>query len=237
MARNKHLFQFKQFHVHQELSGMKICTDSTVFGAWCPLYQPNTILDIGTGTGLLSLMLAQRCEARIKALEIEEGAAEEAQRNFVESPWSDRMELIKTPVQHFQSPEKIDLIISNPPFYDQHWPRQKENQQLAMHADALPARDLVQAVKQNLAPGGQFALLLPPWPFDQYADLLEKEGLYLLEEAQLYDRPATALIRKMGLFTFEQNKTPSSTQIFVRDEEGAFHKTYQQLLQPFLTIF
>lgn len=237
MARNKHLFQFKQFAVRQEKSGMKICTDSTVFGAWCPMHNPARILDIGTGTGLLSLMLAQRCEAKITALEMENGAAEEARQNFADSPWANRLILIQSAVQDFKSTEKFDLIISNPPFYDNHWPRKDKNKHLAMHADQLPPADLISAVKQHLAPSGYFALLLPPWPFERYTELLQKEGLSLSEQTLLFDRPQTDCIRKMGLFTYQKPKAPSSSHIFVRDEKGAFDESYQHLMQSFLTIF
>ncbi|NJL13777.1 MAG: methyltransferase [Microscillaceae bacterium] len=116
-------FQFKQFRVEQAGAALKVCTDACLFGAWLPAQSAISILDIGTGTGLLALMLAQRTPARLTAIEIDPQAAQQAQANFLQSPWTHRLQLIAGAAQDFarQTTEKFDWIVSNPPFFEKHW--------------------------------------------------------------------------------------------------------------------
>ncbi|MCR6638684.1 MAG: methyltransferase [Sporocytophaga sp.] len=114
-------FRFKQFQVNQEKTGMKVCTDSCIFGAYIDPGGAQTILDIGSGTGLLSLMMAQKTNAEINAVEIDDDASLQSEENFKNSKWSDRLYIFKSPIQEFSAAatKKYDLIISNPPFFHQ----------------------------------------------------------------------------------------------------------------------
>lgn len=114
-------FQFKQFIIHQDACAMKVCTDACLFGAWVAnkvqKLKPNSVLDVGAGTGLLSLILAQKTDAIIHAVEIDDEAAKQAEDNFKSSPWSNRIKIINQPVQNIKITGKYDFILSNPPFF------------------------------------------------------------------------------------------------------------------------
>ena len=159
------MFQFKQFTVQQDKSAMKIGTDAVLLGAWCPIENnPKTILDIGAGTGILSLMLAQRTGAsQIDAIEIEENAFEECVANFETSPWSDRLFCFHAGLDEFieEPEEEYDLIISNPPFYTEDYKPENKQRDLARFEDALPFEELVEAADLLLSEKGIFAVIVP----------------------------------------------------------------------------
>jgi tRNA1Val (adenine37-N6)-methyltransferase len=160
-------FQFKQFTIHQEQAALKVSTDSCLFGAWvagevqCGKYEVQSMLDIGTGTGLLMLMLAQQCEAVIDGIEIDEPSCKDAQRNIQESPWSKRLNLLSGDAREYVFTKKYDLIISNPPFYERDLKSDSKNRNVAMHDDGLKLDELLKIVDKNLTADGLFAVLLP----------------------------------------------------------------------------
>lgn len=142
---------------------MKVGTDGVLLGAWAEVRPDDRrMLDIGTGTGVIALMLAQRSAARIEAVDIDPDCAEQAAGNFAASPWSGRLEARCLPIQEYAPDGRFDLIVSNPPYYvgSLHSPDQGRNR--ARHADSLPFGELVRAVVRLLADGGRFALILPP---------------------------------------------------------------------------
>ena len=158
-------FRFRQFTIHQNKTAMKVCTDACLFGAWTVSEISNDkierILDIGTGTGLLSLMVAQATDARIDSVEIDDNANEQASENFKASPWSSKLQLHHCAVQQFDPPYRFDLIICNPPFYENDLlsPDMKKN--IAMHSTQLGADELFYSMRRLLAPGGKIAILVP----------------------------------------------------------------------------
>ncbi|MDQ2752894.1 MAG: methyltransferase, partial [Bacteroidota bacterium] len=160
-------FQFKQFIVHQEKSAMKVCTDSCLFGAWAANHLCNTnknvnrILDVGAGTGLLSLMLAQQCDAIIDAVETDGSSANEANENFLQSSWQERLHCYEKRIQDFYAKETYDFIICNPPFYEKDLLGKNKPNNVAHHNAGLILRELITAVKRLLNEEGSFAILLP----------------------------------------------------------------------------
>lgn len=160
-------FKFKQFSIDQDRCAMKIGTDGVLLGAWSSLsHHPESILDIGTGTGLIALMMAQRSDASlIDALEIEDNAYEQAVENFEKSDWGDRLFCYHAGfdefVEEMLDEEKYDLIISNPPFYSEDYKTGNENRDRARFADALPLTELIEGASLLLSKKGHFDLIIP----------------------------------------------------------------------------
>ncbi len=160
-------FQFKQFTVHQDKCAMKVTTDSCLFGSYIAneinssSSVINNCLDIGTGTGLLSLMLTQKCDCCIDAIEIDMAAAEQATENNRASPFTDKINVIQADARKLLFEKKYDLIISNPPFYEKELKGDDEGRNVAHHSSALSFTDLFSIIKNNLSANGKFYLLLP----------------------------------------------------------------------------
>src|SRR5688572_6302630 len=159
-------FQFKRFITYQDKCSMKVCTDACIFGAWIANIISNAksgilnCLDIGAGTGLLSLMIAQKTSALIDAIEIEAYAFEQAKENFSNSPWNQRLRIFYSDVKHFNSPLKYDFIISNPPFYQNDLTSPLKTKNVAKHSTDLNLDELLGVIKNLLNKSGSFAILL-----------------------------------------------------------------------------
>ena len=162
-------FQFKQFVINQNKCAMKIGTDGVLLGAWTSLKNPYSILDIGAGTGVLSLMLAQRSEALpiaigiIDALEIDDNAYEQCVDNFEQSPWGDRLFCYHASLEEFveEIEETYDLIICNPPFYAEDYKTDNISRDLARFQDAMPFKYLIESVSKLLSENGVFSVIIP----------------------------------------------------------------------------
>ena len=158
------IFQFKEFSVKQEHSAMKISTDGVLLGAWAPVDDAASVLDIGAGTGLLSLMIAQRCDAPlIDAVEIDEAAYIECTDNFENSPWGDRLFCYHASFEELvaEIDTLYDFIISNPPFYTADTQAPETARSTARSATALPFETLIEGVAQLLSDRGRFAVIIP----------------------------------------------------------------------------
>ncbi|MCM1151597.1 MAG: methyltransferase [Alistipes sp.] len=155
------VFHFKRFAVRQDATPMKVGTDGVLLGAWVSVRPSDRrILDIGTGTGLIALMLAQRSpQAEVVGIDAEDVA--EARANAAASPWAARIRMAQCPVQEFSEPEGFDLVVSNPPFFVDSLPCPDAGRTVARHAVRLPFSELRDAVVRLLAPGGRFAVILP----------------------------------------------------------------------------
>lgn len=160
----KDQFQFKQFTIRQDRCLMKVGTDGVLLGAWADVRGAGTILDIGAGTGLIALMLAQRAAgARIDAVELERSSAEQASENIAASPWSDRVRLILCSIQDFAPPDGglYDLIVSNPPFFTGALKSPKPGRNQVRHGETLSYSDLLRSAGRLLSSVGRFSLILP----------------------------------------------------------------------------
>ncbi len=226
-------FQFKKFRIDQENAAMKVCTDSCIFGAWIDPANATSILDIGAGTGLLSLMLAQRSDARIDAVEIDGSAAEQADRNVAQSPWGDRIKVYFSSIQEYAefTTQHYDLIITNPPFYSNYLKSEKENVNVAYHSVALTMEDLLKAVKKLLNPGGRLVVLLPPYE----AELLREEaleyGLYTSKILQVKDNDKANIFRDITEFAYSLD-LPRVSELVIKKEEG-YSEDFVKLLKEY----
>jgi tRNA1Val (adenine37-N6)-methyltransferase len=179
-------FQFKQFIIHQEKSAMKVTTDACLFGAWaaekCKSDHAKIVLDAGAGTGLMSLMFAQKNpNSSIDAIEIDGESFDQAKENVSSSPFADRIELFHGDVRTFPFPGKYDLIISNPPFYENELRSEKEKKNVAHHGDQLSLKELLTAVTSNLDEQGYYFLLLPYKRQQQVMAFISEAGLGIVE--------------------------------------------------------
>ncbi len=174
------VFRYKQFNIRQDNTAMKIGTDGTLLGAWVDVSKANTILDIGTGTGVIALMVAQRnLEAKVTAVEISEDAIIDATFNIQESPWADRVELISTSLQRFQSMDKYDVIVSNPPFFENSLKAETTNRNNARHTDSLHYSEILDFAQIHLSENGILAMILPVENAEKCIEMSSKYGLYL----------------------------------------------------------
>ncbi len=179
--REMAVFKFRQFQVRQERSGMKVCTDATLFGAMAPVSRGDKVLDIGAGTGLLALMAAQMGASMTTAVELTEEACSEARENFHLAPWSDKLIAINQDIRDFahKAVEDFDLIICNPPFFDGDSRPRASSRCKARHAAYLPPDSLISVVSALLRPEGLFYVLVPRNKIDVFSSLSMGSGLKL----------------------------------------------------------
>ncbi|MFD2202403.1 tRNA1(Val) (adenine(37)-N6)-methyltransferase [Shivajiella indica] len=236
---SKAYFQFKQFGVHQDRCAMKVSTDGVILGAYSGLGNPNNILEIGTGTGVVSLMLAQRFpQAQVTGLEIDYDAWVQASFNADKSPWGNRIIFKNQSFQDFYQNEnqKFDFIISNPPYYPDHLKSNNQQRNLALHNDSLTFSDLVEGTSKLLSKEGDFWVILP---FNQMKSLeLEamKVGLIPNHILIVRDNPIKPILRVVRSFSFA-GKEPFSNELFIKDSQNKYSATYADLLKDFLLIF
>lgn len=217
---------------------MKVCTDACLFGAWVAdhfkrqLQHPDSILDIGAGTGLLSLMLAQKLpDARIDAVELEEAAALQAAENAEASPWSDRVQILQGDIRNLHLGKLYDYILSNPPFYANDLKSPSITRNLALHSEALQLPDLFTKAVSLLAPHGKLSLLLPA--------VRESETLSIAATHQLWPeniisvQPSTTHAPFRVILVFGREKRePNKTTICIREGTN-YSKAFQLLLSDY----
>ena len=176
-------FRFRQFTVHQNKAAMKVCTDACLFGAWVADETRGKhiqrILDIGSGTGLLSLMLAQTSDSIIDAVEIDENAYQQTLENFTASPWQHRLNVHRCAVQEYNTPFLYDLIICNPPFYENDLRSPDLKRNVAMHSAQLSVDELVKSMKRLLAPDGTIAILIPYSRMEEIERIVKAKQLFI----------------------------------------------------------
>ena len=180
MGKNNY-FQFKQFIIRQEKSAMKVNTDGVLLGAWINLDGAKTVLDIGVGTGLISLMIAQNSEAEITGIEIEKNAAEEAEQNVQNSKWCNRISIQHCSFQDYVSTalNKFDIIVSNPPFFSNGVKNANPHLSMARHNHMLPFFDIIDGTNKLLCENGRLSLILPSLPALEFIEKARQKNLFL----------------------------------------------------------
>lgn len=236
MANN--YFQFKKFTVHQDKCSMKVCTDACILGAWIAGrvgaggMEPLRILDIGTGTGLLSLMIAQKTNSVIDAVEIDGRACEQAADNFRNSPWSERLRAFHQDVRDFSSLRRYDLVIANPPFYQNYLLSPDENKNYAKHGKGLDFTALISAVKKHLKMSGSFAVLLPFAAAGSFEALRNRAQLWVTEK--LLIRPTTHhdYFRIIMLLS-EVNTATNISELTIKNGDGRYSDDFTCLMKDY----
>lgn len=230
-------FQFKKFRINQDRCAMKVSSDSVVLGAISGSGNPELILDVGAGTGVISLMLAQRfLEAKVIGIEIDKETATQCKENFQASPFSDRTSLVNKAFQDFDDFGPVDLIVSNPPYYPSHLKPNEEKREKALHTSYLSFGDLVQGVLKHLKESGEFWVILPP---DQMKEMKRICLFFRLHPSDTYsisDRPGKRILREIICFTFQQREEKQHS-IFYKEENGEANGVYKSLLADFFLDF
>jgi tRNA1Val (adenine37-N6)-methyltransferase len=231
------MFQFKQFHIQQERSAMKVGTDGVLLGAWTPLdNNPLSILDIGTGTGLIALMLAQRSIAnQIDALEIDEEAYEEATENFENSPWSDRLFCFHAGLDEFvEDPEDLyDLIVSNPPFYTEDYKTDHKQRDLARFTDALPFDELIEAADLFLTDNGILAVIIPFKEEESFLSLAKEFELYPFKITHVKGTPSSKIKRSLLAFSRKKIDPIEVDELVIETSRHEYTPEYIALTKEF----
>lgn len=236
------MFQFKKFKINQSNSPQKVGTDGVLIGAWaCLENKPNSILDIGAGTGLLALMLAQRSAAEtIDAVEINEAAFLECVENFEQSPWSNRLFCYHSTLQEFTheffEEQTYDCIVSNPPFYTQNVKTPNAGRNQARFTDALPFEELVSCVEGLLSSEGIFNLILPYNQEEAFIQLAATYGLYPFKICRVKGNPQTEIKRSMLAFTRTLAETVFDT-LTIEQTRHNYTAQYKSLTQDFYLHF
>ena len=231
-------FQFKQFTIEQQNCAMKVCTDACLFGAILAdeIYREqnnvSNLLDIGTGSGLLSLQIAQKNSISIDAVEIDKNSFEQAQQNFNNSPWSDRVSIFNTDILDFVSNKKYDCIISNPPFYEGDLKSDNSKKNAAKHDSALKLEQLLQVIEQHLSPTGYFAVLLPHQRVDYFIALAAEFKYKVQEQWMIRPTDAHPFIRGILFFSLASNEVITK-QISIKDSTGNYTAEFVDLLKDY----
>lgn len=236
MGRNNY-FKFKQFTITQEFSAMKVGVDSVILGAWVNLNDTDTILDIGTGTGLLALMMAQRSDAMIFAMEIDDLACSEAISNVQGSPWPDKIRVIHSSFQDFaeKCTTNFDHIVSNPPYFENSSQPEDQRRKNARHNDELPFTDLISGSRNLLSEKGKLSVILPVNMAQSFIRLANDMGLFLNRTQWIRHRPGKPFHRQ--LMEFSKNETSIDESVLVIEEQNEFTDDYKNLTREFYLAF
>ncbi|WP_273565443.1 tRNA1(Val) (adenine(37)-N6)-methyltransferase [Maribacter halichondriae] len=229
-------FKFKQFTIHQDRCAMKIGTDGVLLGAWSSLKnEPDSILDIGAGTGIIALMLAQRTIAEIiDAIEIDEDAYEQCVENFESSTWADRLFCYHAGLDEFleEVDEKYDLIVSNPPFYSEDVSSGNSSRDIARQNQSLPFDELLSSVSILLSQRGTFSTIIP---FKEKVELLalaSHVGLYPIRITHVRGNPSSEIKRSLIELSFSQMKTKYD-ELIIEKGRHEYTDEYIKLTQDF----
>ena len=225
-------FCFKRFTVYHDKCAMKVGTDGVLLGAWTHVDTSQRILDIGTGSGLVALMLAKRCEASITAIDIDSEAVEQAQININASDWKERMEVYHTDLCKFSPEHLFDTIVSNPPYFVDSLKCSDIQRNTARHNDTLTSEQLFGNVSRMLCEEGEFSLVLPFEQTESAISIGEKYGLYPTRHTRVITRPG--LPPKRSLLAFKKHPEEYIPQDLVIElERHVYSKEYIALTKEF----
>jgi tRNA1Val (adenine37-N6)-methyltransferase len=234
-------FAFKQFSINQDRCAMKVGTDGVLIGAWVKTDNVNSILDVGTGTGLIALMMAQKSVAHIDAIDIDAVACEQARENVADSPWPDRVTIIQSSLQDYArtSGKKYDLIVSNPPYFVASSKASEEARTKARHADLLPFEELIDGVVDLLDRNGRFCVILPLKEGEIFRELAAARKLFLNTLVRVRTTAEKTEKRLMMKFSFDRKTFSETTLTIEKDSlnEHNYTDEYRELTKAFYLYF
>lgn len=229
-------FKFKEFTINQDQCAMKIGTDGVLLGAWTSLENnPESIIDIGTGTGVIALQLAQRSDAEvIDAIEIDDNAFEQSVENFENSPWGDRLYCYHASLEEFSEEidDKYDLIVSNPPFYNEDFQSENEARNTARFTDSLSFETLLKSVSKLLSDDGVFTVIIPYNEKEDFIILAKKYNLLANRICYVKGTPTSKIKRSLIEFSFTE-KEIIVENLIIETERHQYTDDYKNLVRDF----
>ena len=227
-------FHFKHFSLYHDRSTMKVGTDAVMLGAWVEVKPSEVVLDIGTGCGVLALMMAQKGVARVDAVDLDEASVVEAAVNFEASQWRDRLYAFHGDIRKFGYGRKYDLIISNPPFFVDSFKCDADRKNQARHTDtSLSFTELVLSVKHLLKPDGRFALVLPERESHDFLSIASRYGMYPFKQQFLVPVEGKDPNRINMEMRLDRVDPVQTSELVMRDEQGRFTTAYHDFLKDF----
>jgi tRNA1Val (adenine37-N6)-methyltransferase len=231
-------FQFKEFRVYHDRSTLKVTTDACLFGAWLDPRQAKNILDVGTGSGLLSLMMAQRCEATIDAIEKDEASAIQADANFSRSPWAERLQVINGDFFNQSLQQNYDLLVINPPFYQNTWLSANEQKNKAMQSTAFQPISLLSRSNELLGDSGRLAIMWPEFQFREFEKQCKSLKWGIEKQLLVRNNATSGVLRIFGLFRKNHRvlKHPVE-EICIRNKDDEYSEPFRMLLSDYYLNF
>ncbi len=228
-------FRFKQFSIRDDRSAMKINTDGVLLGAWTRLPESGTALDIGTGCGIIALMLAQKSNLNIDAIDIHKDSIEEARENFEQSPWHDRLHSYPDSLQDFvkRSSKKYDLIICNPPFFSKSLLSASNDKNLVRHDQMLPLPDLVLGAEMLLNEAGIFSVILPVHRYREWSLIVEGHGFYCSRKTAVIPKKGKNINRFLLEYVKAKPSHTEETALTLMEPDNQWSDAYKNLAQAF----
>lgn len=226
-------FRFKQFTIRHDRCAMKVGTDGVLLGAWSNVSGAKRILDVGTGTGLVALMIAQRSDAALTALEIDESAVWQAKENVAVSPWADRVEVVHADFTAYRSPVKFDVVVSNPPYFVDSLKCPEAQRSTARHEGELNYRTLFQGVSRLLAADGRCCLIVPTDVSEAIIDIAVEVHLYPAKQLNILTAPGKAPKRTLFEFVFSPCTTCLCQEMLIEEARHTYSPEYIALTQAY----
>lgn len=233
-------FRFKGFLIEQANSPLKVCTDACLFGAWIATViqgehrnHPVSVLDIGTGTGLLTLMVAQKNpKAKLVAIELNTAAASDADKNFNSSDFQKNITLVEGDINTFRPERQFDFILSNPPFFENDLKSPDAGRSSAMHVETLSMEALALAIDQNVTVNGKAAVLLA-FRSIRFEKLMEKRGWFVEELITVKQTPGHTPFRKMILFQKNKETAAKTAELTIKNSNAIYSPEFIALLKDY----
>ena len=228
-------FKFKQFTVFHDRCAMKVGTDGSLLGAWAEVEHARRILDIGTGTGLVALMAAQRSRADITAIDIDADAAEQARGNAERSPWKERIEVRQMDARKLPDEweGRFDAVVSNPPYFTEELKSPSASRNFARHTDGLSFEELLRNAAKSLAEGGVFSVVLPAGSAPDFMAAALKERLHLSRQTWVHTKPGAPPKRVLMAFVKGAVLQAEVRRLDIEARPKEYSPEFAELLRPF----
>jgi tRNA1Val (adenine37-N6)-methyltransferase len=228
-------FQFKQFTIYQDQCAMKVCTDACILGAWFAEKIPSysSVLDIGSGSGLLMMMLAQKSKANIHGIEIDLPSFKQLKENISHSKWKDKLKAFPGDARTFSFPGQYDFIITNPPFFENDLQSTEDNLNVAKHSKLLTLEELIRIIDRNLTRDGSFGILLPYHRLEYFTELSRQHGFGLSEQLLVKQTPFHNFFRAILHFKRKADTFSPLYELSIQDGKTNYTDEFTDLLKDY----